>query len=97
METNYNRNDYRFEKAKEKVEKIKGFYYHLTIYLVFVPFFIWLNYLGTDFPWAIFPIFGWGLGVLGHAAETFSWNFLFGKGWEERKIKEYMDREENLF
>jgi len=54
--------------------------------------FIWLNYIsGAGFPWAIFPIGGWGFGVLGHAAETFNYNPFFGKDWEERKIKKLMD------
>jgi hypothetical protein len=82
----------RFESAKEHVEKLKGFYIHFTIYLIFVPVFIYLNYnSNAGFPWAIFPIGGWGFGVLGHASETFSWNPFFGKNWEERKIRELMD------
>jgi len=85
----------KYELAKEQVEKLKGFYVHFAIYLVFVPIFIWLNYQsGTNFPWALFPIGGWGFGVAGHAAETFNWNPFFGKGWEERKIKELMDKED---
>ncbi|MFC7357551.1 2TM domain-containing protein [Jejudonia soesokkakensis] len=87
--------DKKYELAKEHVDKLKGFYVHLTIYLLFVPFFIWLNFKsGTGFPWAIFPIGGWGLGVAGHAAETFNWNPFFGKDWEERKIRELMDKED---
>tara|TARA_R110002124_G_scaffold5301_1_gene33191 strand:- start:211694 stop:213028 length:1335 start_codon:yes stop_codon:yes gene_type:complete len=82
----------KYSYAKEQVEKLKGFYIHLTIYLIFIPVFIWLNYIsGAGFPWAIFPIGGWGFGVLGHAAETFNYNPFFGKDWEERKIKKLMD------
>ena len=59
-------------------------------------FFIYLNYISNaGFPWAIFPIGGWGFGVLGHAAETFNYNPFFGKDWEERKIKEYLEKENN--
>lgn len=84
----------KYSLAKEKVEKLKGFYIHLTIYLIFVPVFIWLNYKSNSgFPWAIFPIGGWGFGVMGHAAETFNYNPFFGKDWEERKIREMMDKE----
>jgi len=88
----------KYEKAKERLEKLKGFYIHLTIYCVFVPFFLWLNFKsGTSYPWAIFPIGGWGLGVLGHAAETFNYNPFLGKDWEERKIKEIMDKDSKQF
>jgi hypothetical protein len=84
----------KYTLAKEQVEKLKGFYIHLTIYLIFVPVFIWLNYIShAGFPWAIFPIGGWGFGVMSHAAETFNYNPFFGKDWEEKKIKEFMDKE----
>ncbi|WP_432410591.1 2TM domain-containing protein [Rasiella sp. SM2506] len=82
----------RLDRAREYVEKLKGFYIHITIYSIFIPVFIWLNYQSnTGFPWAIFPIAGWGFGVLGHASETFQWSPFFNKKWEERKIRQYMD------
>jgi len=85
----------KYSLAKEHVEKLKGFYIHFTIYLLFVPVFLYLNYISNaGFPWAIFPIGGWGFGVMGHAAETFNYNPFFGKNWEERKIKEIMDDED---
>ncbi|MEL6813006.1 MAG: 2TM domain-containing protein [Bacteroidota bacterium] len=84
----------RYQRAKEKVEKMKGFYTHATIYAIFVVFFIWLNSRTGGFPWAIFPIAGWGLGVLGHATEVFGFNIFFGKDWESRKIREIMREEE---
>lgn len=87
--------DKRLERAKEHVEKLKGFYANLTLYSIFIPIFIWLNYQSNaGFPWAIFPIVGWGFGVLKHASETFQWNPLFNKNWEERKIKQFMEEED---
>ena len=87
--------DKRLERAKEHVEKLKGFYVHFSIYLIFIPVFIYLNVRsGAGFPWALFPIGGWGLGVLGHASEVFNWNPFFNKNWEERKIRELMDNED---
>ena len=83
--------DKRYKMAKKKVEELKGFYIHLTIYCIMVPLFIYLNAISTDFPWALFPILGWGWGVIGHAAETFGWNPIFNKKWEARKIEELMD------
>lgn len=83
--------DKRYERAKAKVEALKGFYIHFTIYCIFVPVFIFLNVRSTSFPWALFPIFGWGWGVIGHATETFGWNPLFNKKWESKKIDELMN------
>lgn len=85
--------DKRYEQAKKKMEALKGFYIHLTIYCIMVPVFIYLNYISTSFPWSLFPILGWGWGVIGHAAETFGWNPIFNKKWEARKIKELMEDE----
>ena len=85
----------RYLRAKERVTELKGFYIHLFIYLCMVPVFIWLNFRSTSFPWAIFPIAGWGIGIVGHASEAFRWNPFFSKNWEERKIKEFMSDEEN--
>lgn len=84
-------NSERYERARRRMEEIRGFYVHLTIYLIFVPVFIFINYKTTSFPWAIFPIVGWGIGVLGHAAEAFQYNIFFGKNWEERKIKRLLE------
>lgn len=87
--------DKRYAKAQEYVEKLKGFYAHLIIYCLFIPVFIYLNYIsGSGFPWAIFPIGGWGMGVMGHASETFNWNPFFGKNWEQRKIQELIDKDD---
>lgn len=85
--------DKKYARAKKKVEDIKGFYIHLFIYSLMVPVFIFLNFRSTSFPWALFPIIGWGIGVSGHAMEVFGYNPLFGKSWEERKLKEFMEKD----
>ncbi|MEL6813007.1 MAG: 2TM domain-containing protein [Bacteroidota bacterium] len=84
----------KYERAKKKVEELKGFYVHFSIYLIMVPVFIYLNVISTGFPWAMFPILGWGAGVGGHAMEVFGYNPFLGKNWEERKIRELMDEDE---
>lgn len=84
----------RYKLAKKHVNELKIFYVHLAIYLLCVPLFIYLNYWSSvGFPWALFPVLGWGFGVGSHAAETFNYNPFFGKKWEERKIKEFMEKQ----
>ena len=39
--------------------------------------------------------FFWGIGLLAHGLSTFLPYFILGKDWEERKIKELMDKERN--
>jgi len=84
--------DKRYQRAKQKVEKIKGFYGNLTSYCIVIPVLIFINIRSTsDFPWAIFPALGWGFGVIAHGMEAFGYNPLFGKGWEAKKMDEYMN------
>ncbi|MRT16055.1 histidine kinase [Vitellibacter sp. q18] len=85
----------KYKLAKKRVEKLKVFYIHFGIYCLCVPFLIYLNFLSrAGFPWALFPIVGWGIGIASHASETFNYNPFFGKKWEERKIRELMDKED---
>ena len=42
--------------------------------------------------WALWPTLGWGIGVLSHGLTvTPFWSF-FSEDWEERKVKEIMQR-----
>lgn len=84
-------NSKRYEKAKERVEAIKGFYGNLTAYCIVIPILAFINYRTTSFTWVIFPAIGWGIGVLGHGLKAYGYNPLFGKRWEEKKIKQYME------
>ena len=86
--------DKRYQKAKEKVEAIKGFYGNLLSYALVIPLLFWINSRTTDFPWAIFPALGWGFGVVMHGLEAYGYNPMFGKRWEEKKIRELMERDD---
>ena len=91
--------DWKYNEARRRVKKVKGFYSHFTSWLVFSVFFIFLNLStgGRDF-WAIFPIMGWGVVVAFHAVGVFGVPGL-GKDWEERLLEreiERIDREEEL-
>ena len=85
--------DKRYEKAKEHVKQLKGFYGNLTAYCIVIPCLAILNYNTGSFPWVIFPTIGWGFGVTVHGMEVFGYNPLWGKSWEERKIRRFMDDE----
>lgn len=84
----YNEN-MAYVRAKERVEKIKAFYGNLISYCCVIPFLIFINLKTSHFQWFWFPMFGWGLGVVFHAIETFG----YGKSWEEKKIKEILDKD----
>ncbi len=84
----------RYIKAKERVKAIKEFYGNLTAYCIVIPFLWWINLRTTDFLWAFFPTLGWGFGVLAHGMEAFGYNPLWGKRWQERKIRELMEKDD---
>ena len=37
--------------------------------------------------------FFWGLGLLAHGLSVFLPDFIMGQNWEERKIKEFMEKD----
>lgn len=89
-----NLNEYKFKRAKERIKKLKSFYSNLLSYCIVIPILAYLNYSTTSFPWVIFPAVGWGIGLIGHWMCTYGYNPILGKNWEERKIREFMNREE---
>lgn len=85
--------DKLYEKAKERVEHIKGFYGNLMSYCIVIPCLAILNYNTTSFPWVLFPAGGWGFGLLAHGIQAFGISPLWGKRWEEKKMRQYMEDE----
>ncbi len=83
----------KYFRAKDKVENIKKFYTSLMSYVFFITFLAGLNYWldGWNYPWFLWAAFGWGIGLIFHAIKVFSISPFFGRDWEERKIKEYME------
>lgn len=93
METQniYNEN-LAYQRAKDKVEQLKGFYGNLISYCIVIPVLILINLQSSNnFQWFWFPMLGWGMGLTFHALETFG----YGKSWEERKINELMNKDDN--
>ncbi|MBP8792970.1 MAG: 2TM domain-containing protein [Lutibacter sp.] len=85
----------RYLRAKKKVEKMKGFYGNLLSYVFVIPFLIFINLkFSPEFQWFWFPMVGWGIGVLFHAFGVLDHNFILGRDWEDRKIKEFMEKDD---
>ncbi|WP_299665652.1 2TM domain-containing protein [uncultured Polaribacter sp.] len=83
-----------YVKAVEKVEKLKEFYQNLASYCLVIPFLIFINLrFSPSFHWFWFPIFGWGIGLAFHFLEVNNYNIFLGKNWEDKKIKEMMEKE----
>ncbi len=96
---NISKDDIRYKEAERQVKKIKGFYTSLFIYFAVNIFILYLNYKDLKPGETIWQIkyftlsFFWGIGVIIHAMRTFISGFMLGTNWEERKIRELMDKE----
>ncbi|MFH1689181.1 MAG: 2TM domain-containing protein [Candidatus Eisenbacteria bacterium] len=83
-----------YERARKRVEEIKGFYTHLMTYVLVNLALIVINLVTSPRDiWFFWPLFGWGIGVLAHAGSVFGPGRLWSSAWEERKIKELMEKE----
>ena len=62
-----------YEEAKKRVKAKKGFFIHLAAYIVvnIMLVLIWAFAAGGGFPWFIFPLGGWGIGILFHFLGVF--------------------------
>lgn len=94
MENQYTEEE-RYFKAKKRVEEIKGFYGNLIAYIFVNIGLVILNLVTSpQYLWFFWPLLVWGIGVVLHGLKVFDYMPFFTKDWEERKVKEFMDKEE---
>lgn len=93
MENNFLKEQH-YLKAKKRVKDIKGFYVHFIVFCTTMPVIIATNLIFVPgFHWFWFSLTGWGVGIFFHWLGVFGFQLLgLGKNWEERKIKEIMDK-----
>lgn len=101
LHNNNNPEKQAYEVARQKVKKLKGFYTHLIVYTLVNAFVLVTKYKNLDagenfLTFKTFSLmFYWGIGLVAHAFSTFVPHFAFGKDWEDRKLKQFMDKENN--
>jgi len=84
----------KYERAKKRIDELKSFYSHLFVYLAVNAGLFLLNILTSPrHLWFYWPLIGWGIGLAIHGLSVFGTQRFLGKDWEERKIKELMDRD----
>ncbi len=75
-----------YRRARKRVEDKKSFLVHLIVYLVVNGglVIIWLL-TGHGYPWFVWPVFGWGIGLVFH----FLGVYFFDRetGWERSEIE----------
>lgn len=89
----------KYQEALKRVKKIKGFYTHAIVYVFVNIMIVFLNVKNLDPGETYFQFknfmtaFFWGIGLVAHGLSVFVPNWIMGQNWEERKIKEFMEKE----
>lgn len=98
METTFEEQK-KLERVRKKVKSIKGFYKHLIVYILVNAFLFTISYTNLK-PTEHFisfdtfrTAFFWGLGLAFHAFGVFGTDIFLGTEWEDRKIKEMMEKD----
>lgn len=84
----------RYDRARQRIEVLRGFYGHAVVFAV-VNIGLAVYNLATN-PndlWFIPTVAGWGIGLIAHGAYVMGSARFLGAAWQERKIREAMDRE----
>jgi 2TM domain len=85
-------NRQRLEDAKRRVAALKGFYIHLIVFMAVNLGLTVLNIATGDDWWVQWVWLGWGIGVLAHAIAVFGRGPKSVKNWENRKIRQFLDK-----
>ncbi len=86
----------RYKLAKERVAAIKGFWVHFFTYILVNAGLFLVNLLTREQGgnwWFYWPLVGWGIGLAAHAFSVYGAHGIFGPEWEERKIRELMEKD----
>lgn len=88
------RNDNQaYERAHKRVGEIRDFYMHLLSYLAINIGLFAIDMLTGGGTWFFWPLIGWGVVVLLHGMTVLLGGSLFIERWEERKVRQLMNRD----
>lgn len=93
MET-INDKNIQYERARKRVKEIKGFYIHALVFVLVNLFIIVLKLTKNEQDEIhVWGIGFWAIGLFIHGLSVFLPNFIFGRDWEEKKIRELMNKD----
>lgn len=94
----------KLNRARKRVEELRGFYIHLAIYLVINTSITGIEmtrnlFSGESFK-ELFLDFGaftlwifWGIGLAFHGFKVYQYHPFLGKKWEDRQIRKYIEKD----
>ena len=78
------------EVATKRVRAKKGFYSHLTAYIIVNLMLVAIWYFtGAGYFWPMWVMLGWGIGLIFNAVSAFS---KYDASWETREIEKEVER-----
>ena len=83
------------KKAEERVKEIKGFYINIVHYVIINVILVIINLITSPGAlWFYWVSIFWGIAIIMQGVNVFvGKGKLFGKEWEEKKIKELTEKE----
>ena len=80
---------------REKARKRVAFKIHLIVYCVVNAslWFIWWI-TGSGYPWPVWPVFGWGIGLIFHYLFEYRSSHFLSEEEEYKKLKDRMEEEQ---
>jgi hypothetical protein len=82
-----------YKEARKRVRRLRNFYSHIAMYVVVSTFLTFVNWFSNPGHWWVKWVWiGWGIGIFFSALGLYKRNILFSDAWEERKIKEEMEK-----
>jgi|SRR5690554_4179127 len=84
---------YEEQQALKYVRDLKGFYSHALTYVLVLSGLFILNWLTSPgYYWVMWPLLGWGVGLIAHGISVFEVFNLFGPDWEKRQVEKRLGR-----
>jgi 2TM domain len=84
--------DINLRLAKRQVAALKGFYIHFAVFIVVMCALFVIDAATGPGWWVQWPLLGWGIGILAHAAAVFARSTDPIESWEAKKIAEVKSR-----
>lgn len=100
METRERQDEIKFLQARKRVNQLKGFYTHLALFIVVNFFIIIIKKINGPHVAGepqikisqFLTIIVWGVFLIAHGLSVFLPGLILGKDWEEKKIREIMNK-----
>jgi len=86
--------DERLRQARKHVKRLRGLYELCAAAVLVIGLTATINLLSSPhYLWFLWVAFGFAVAIAFSALELFGRGLWFGPDWEQRKLREYLDRE----